>query len=162
MSTLFFMLLVDPGAAAAHPHDLRGQRTIAAVIGLGFVFLIPQIEPQLAFLRSIPLPCDVVRGRGLAAPPRRSRAAGRRSDGVRAAPFVPVENATFSILKPARRRGIARLMPTLGIFVSWTIAIAINSSSRPTKLPPLPRASRYLQKHPAYTAAPLFRDIRPM
>ena len=131
--------------------------SIAAVIGLGFVFLIPRIEPQLAFLRSSPFLAmwfvvAVVTGAIFVLQ-------DAALTGVRAAPFVPVENATFSILKVGLLVLLARLMPTLGIFVSWTIAIAIIVI--PTNGYLFFRAvPGHLQKHPVSTAAPLFRDIR--
>ena len=131
--------------------------SIAAVIGLGFVVLIPRIEPQLAFLRSshfltMWFVVAVVTGAIFVLQ-------DAALTGVRAAPFVPVENATFSILKLGLLVLLVRLMPTLGIFVSWTIAIAIivvpaNGYLFFRALP------GHLQRQPVSTAPPLFRDIR--
>jgi O-antigen/teichoic acid export membrane protein len=131
--------------------------SIAAVIGLGFLVLIPRIEPQLAFLRSSPFLAmwfvvAVVVGAIFVLQ-------DGALTGVRAAPFVPVENAAFSVLKLGLMLPLVRLMPASGIFVSWTIAIAIiiipaNGYLFFRAIP------GHLQRHPVSTAPPMFRDMR--
>jgi O-antigen/teichoic acid export membrane protein len=71
--------------------------TIGLLLGLGFLVIIPQIEPQLGYLRSSP---------AIAAWFAVSIAIGAifvlqdsALTGVRAAPFVPVENIAFSLVK---------------------------------------------------------------
>jgi O-antigen/teichoic acid export membrane protein len=131
--------------------------SIAAVIGLGFLLLIPRIEPQLGFLRSSPFLAmwfvvAVVTGAIFVLQ-------DSALTGVRAAPFVPVENATFSILKLGLLLALARFMPASGIFVSWTIGIVIiiipaNGYLFFRAIP------AHLRKHPVNTAPPMFRDMR--
>jgi len=130
---------------------------IAAVIGLGFLFLIPRIEPQLGFLRSSPFltmwfVVSVVTGAIFVLQ-------DAALTGVRAAPFVSIENATFSVLKLGLLVPLARLMPASGIFVSWTIGIVIIVI--PTNGFLFLRAiPRHLRSHPVDTAPPMFRDMR--
>jgi O-antigen/teichoic acid export membrane protein len=131
--------------------------SIAAVIGCGFLVLIPRIEPQLAFLRSSPVltmwfVVAVVTGAIFVLQ-------DSALTGVRAAPFVPAENAAFSILKLCLLVVLARFMPALGIFMSWTIAVAIIVV--PTNGYLFFRAvPGHLQRNPVSTAPPMLSDIR--
>jgi O-antigen/teichoic acid export membrane protein len=131
--------------------------SIAAVIGLGFLLLIPRIEPQLTFLRSSPFLAmwfvvAVVTGAIFVLQ-------DSALTGVRAAPFVPIENAAFSILKLGLLLPLARFMPASGMFVSWTIGIVIIII--PTNGYLFFRAiPAHLRRHPVNTAPPMFRDMR--
>jgi O-antigen/teichoic acid export membrane protein len=131
--------------------------SIAAVAGLGFLFLIPRVEPQLAFLRTSPVimmwfVVSVVTGAIFVLQ-------DSALTGVRAAPFVPLENASFSLVKLALMLPLARLLPAAGIYVSWTVAVAM--SLIPTNAYLFVRAiPRHLRNHPAGGDPPRFRDIR--
>jgi O-antigen/teichoic acid export membrane protein len=131
--------------------------SVAALIGFGFLFLIPSVEPQLGFLRAGPIimlwfvvsvvTCTIFVLQDSAL------------TGVRAAPFVPVENATFSLLKLGLMVPLVTLLPATGIYVSWTAAIAICVV--PTNAYLFVRAiPRHLRKHTAGGGPPRFKDIR--
>jgi O-antigen/teichoic acid export membrane protein len=131
--------------------------SIGAVIGAVFIFLIPHVEPQLDFLRSGPY---------IAVWFVFSIAAGTifvledsALTGVRAATFVPVENAAFSILKLVLLVPFAWLLPSSGVYLSWTAAIVIIII--PTNFYLFARAvPRHLQKYQVAGPAPGFREIR--
>ncbi len=131
--------------------------TIAAITGAAFLFLIPLVEPQLAFLRSNPFlmlwfVVSVITGAIFVLQ-------DSALTGVRAAPFVPVENATFSIFKLGIMFPLARLLPATGIFVSWTVAIA--ASIVPTNAYLFGCAiPRHLRRQAAGNSPSAFKDIR--
>ncbi|HLY91390.1 MAG TPA: hypothetical protein VKQ27_20580, partial [Acetobacteraceae bacterium] len=131
--------------------------SIGAVIGTIFVFLIPHVEPQLDFLRSNPY---------IAVWFMLSVAMGTifvledsALTGVRAATFVPIENAAFSILKLVLLIPFAWFLQSAGVYLSWTVAIAVIII--PTNFYLFARAvPRHLSKYTVAIPAPLFRDIR--
>ncbi|PWT75023.1 MAG: hypothetical protein C5B60_05965 [Chloroflexi bacterium] len=130
---------------------------IAALISSVFLYLIPHLEPQLGFLRSgtymalwfvfsiIMSTIFVLQDSALT--------------GVRAAPFVPVENGIFSLLKLVLMVPFAGLLPMAGIYVSWTAAIVITVI--PTNAYLFGRAiPRHLRSSPAVSPEPKFGEIR--
>jgi O-antigen/teichoic acid export membrane protein len=131
--------------------------SVAALTGLCFVVLIPRVEPQLGFLRSGPFLAvwfvvSVITGAIFVLQ-------DSALTGVRAAPFVPLENATFSVVKLALMFPLVGLLPTAGIYVSWTAAIAI--SVIPTNAYLFFRAvPRHLRAQPPAAEPPRFSDIR--
>ncbi|HUY48267.1 MAG TPA: hypothetical protein VMV92_21480 [Streptosporangiaceae bacterium] len=130
---------------------------VAAVLGAGFLALIPLVEPQLGFLRSSPFLAvwfvvAVITGAIFVLQ-------DSALTGVRAAPFVPVENASFSIAKLAMMVPFVSLMPAAGIYVSWTAAFAL--AVLPTNAYLFGRAiPRHLRRAPDTGAPPRFRDMR--
>src|SRR5271165_5421132 len=131
--------------------------SIGVVIGAIFAFLIPHVEPQLDFLRSSPYiavwfvfsiaMCTIFVLEDSAL------------TGVRAATFVPIENAAFALLKLVLLIPFALLLPSSGIYLSWTIAIVIIII--PTNFYLFARAvPRHLRKYPVTSPAPAFREIR--
>ena len=131
--------------------------SIGAVIGAIFVFLIPHVEPQLDFLRSGPY---------VAVWFVLSVAVGTifvledsALTGVRAATFVPIENAFFSVLKLALLVPFAWLLQSVGVYLSWTVAVLVTII--PTNFYLFARAvPQHLRKYPVAGPAPQFRDIR--
>ena len=132
---------------------------VAAVLGLGFLLVIPSVEPQLAFLRATPFLAawfvvSVVTGAIFVLQ-------DSALTGVRAAPFVPLENTTFSLLKVAMLVPLVGLLPQSGIYVSWTAAVAV--AVIPTNIYLFARAvPRHLKvhTHPVRTAPVRFSEIR--
>ncbi len=130
---------------------------IGAVIGSVFIFLIPHVEPQLAFLRASPY---------IAVWFVFSIAAGTifvledsALTGVRAATFVPLENVVFSVLKLVLLVSLVRLLPGAGIYVSWTAAVAVTII--PTNFYLFGRAvPRHLRRYSVASPPPRFREIR--
>ncbi|HEY6311539.1 MAG TPA: hypothetical protein VIY52_12160 [Streptosporangiaceae bacterium] len=131
--------------------------SIGAVIGAIFIFLIPHVEPQLDFLRSSPYialwfvfsvaMCTIFVLEDSAL------------TGVRAATFVPIENSAFALLKLVLLVPFAWLLPSVGMYLSWTAAIVIIII--PTNFYLFARAvPRHLRKYPVASPAPQFRDIR--
>jgi O-antigen/teichoic acid export membrane protein/GT2 family glycosyltransferase len=131
--------------------------SIGAVIGAIFAFLIPHVEPQLDFLRTSPYiavwfvfsiaMCTIFVLEDSAL------------TGVRAAWFVPLENAAFALLKLVLLIPFALLLPSSGIYISWTIAIVIIII--PTNIYLFARAvPRHVRKYPVTSPAPTFREIR--
>ena len=93
---------------------------VAVVVAGAFLVLLPHISPQLAFLRSSP---------GMATWFVASAAIWTimiLEDGVltglRKTPWVPVENAGFSLLKVGIIVPFVALFPVAGIYMSWTVA----------------------------------------
>ena len=132
--------------------------SFAAVVGLCFVVLISRVEPQLGFLRSssflvLWFVISIVTGAIFVLQ-------DSALTGVRAASFVPVENAGFSLAKLALMFPLMRLLPAAGIYLSWTAAFAI--SVIPTNAYLFFRAvPRHLRAHPrAAGPPPRFSDIR--
>lgn len=131
--------------------------SIGTMIGLAFIFLIPRVEPQLDFLRSSPYIAvwfvfTVAMGTIFVLE-------DSALTGARAAAFVPLENAAFSMLKLALMVPFAWLLPSAGIYLSWTAAIVITII--PTNFYLFGRAvPRHLRRHPAVGPPPRFRDIR--
>jgi O-antigen/teichoic acid export membrane protein len=109
---------------AAGRHGARLVATAYALSGLvalamsaGFLLLAPALSDRLAFLSRSP---------GLAALFALAVAAwgvftlqDTVLTALRGAAWVPVENAVFGLAK------IALLVPGLGVFVSWTVAVAV-------------------------------------
>ena len=131
--------------------------SIGVVIGAIFAFLIPHVEPQLDFLRTSPYiavwfvfsiaMCTIFVLEDSAL------------TGVRAATFVPIENAAFALLKLVLLIPFALLLPSSGIYISWTAAIVIIII--PTNFYLFARAvPRHLRKYPVTSPAPRFREIR--
>ena len=131
--------------------------SIGAVIGAIFVFLIPRVEPQLDFLRSGPyiavwFVLSVVMGTIFVLE-------DSALTGVRAAPFVPIENAFFALLKLGLLVPFAWFLQSLGIYLSWTVAVLVTII--PTNIYLFARAvPRHLREHPVASPAPRFREIR--
>jgi O-antigen/teichoic acid export membrane protein len=131
--------------------------SIAAVIGTAFLFLIPYLEPRLGFLRSTGYLAawfvfSVIIGTIFVLE-------DSALTGVRAAPFVPVENTTFSLVKLALLFPLASLLPAAGIYVSWTAAIAL--AVIPTNAYLFFRAvPRHLRRYSVPGPPPRFSDIR--
>jgi O-antigen/teichoic acid export membrane protein len=131
--------------------------SVAALAGLCFVVLISRIEPQLGFLRSSPFlvlwfVVSVITGAIFVLQ-------DSALTGVRAAPFVPLENGGFSLVKLALMFPLMRLLPTAGIYLSWTAAFAI--SVIPTNAYLFFRAvPRHLRAQPPAAEPPRFSDIR--
>jgi len=132
---------------------------VAAVIGLGFLLVIPIVEPQLGFLRASPFLAawfvvSVVTGAIFVLQ-------DSALTGVRAAPFVPLENTTFSLLKLAMLFPLVGLLPQSGIYISWTAAIAL--AVIPTNIYLFGRAvPRHLKlrSSPVRTSPVRFAEIR--
>ena len=130
---------------------------IAAAIGAAFLFLIPHVEPQLGFVRSGPYVAawfvfSIVTGAIFVLE-------DAALTGVRAAPFVPVENTFSSVLKLVLMIALVRELPSLGIYVSSTVAIAV--AVIPTNAYLFGRAvPRHLRKYSVTRAPPRFREIR--
>ena len=131
--------------------------SIGAVIGAIFAFLIPHVEPQLDFLRTSPYiaawfvfsiaMCTIFVLEDSAL------------TGVRAAKAVPIENAAFALLKLVLLIPFALLLPSSGIYISWTVAIVIIII--PTNIYLFARAvPRHVRKYPVTSPAPTFREIR--
>ena len=131
--------------------------SIGAVIGAIFAFLIPHVEPQLDFLRTSPYiavwfvfsiaMCTIFVLEDSAL------------TGVRAATSVPIENAAFALLKLVLLIPFALLLPSSGIYISWTVAIVIIII--PTNIYLFARAvPRHVRKYPVTSPAPTFREIR--
>ena len=132
--------------------------SVAVLVGLCFVVLISRVEPQLAFLRSSPFlvlwfVVSLVTGAIFVLE-------DSALTGLRAASFVPVENACFSLVKLGLMFPLMRLLPTAGIYLSWTAAFAV--SVIPTNAYIFFRAvPRHLRARPPVAAPPpRFRDIR--
>ena len=131
--------------------------SVSALIGLCFVVLISHVEPQLGFLRSSPFlvlwfVVSVITGAIFVLQ-------DSALTGVRAASFVPVENTGFSLVKLALMFPLMRLLPTAGIYLSWTAAFAI--SVIPTNAYLFFRAiPRHLRAQPPAAEPPRFSDIR--
>lgn len=130
----------------------------AAVIGMCFIVLVTRIEPQLAFLRSSPFLAlwfvvSLITGAIFVLQ-------DSALTGLRAAPFVPVENAGFSLVKLVLMFPLMGLLPTAGIYLSWTATFAI--SLIPTNAYIFFRAvPRHLRAQPPDAGPPpRFRDIR--
>jgi O-antigen/teichoic acid export membrane protein len=97
---------------------------VALVVGLGFLLLIPVVEPQLMFLRSSPFlsvwfVMSIVTGAIFVLQ-------DSALTGVRAATFIPLENAVFSFAKLAMMIPFVSLVPASGIYLSWTAAFALS------------------------------------
>ena len=97
---------------------------VAVVLAGAFLLLLPHISPQLAFLRDSP---------GMVAWFVASAAIWTimiLEDGVltglRKTPWVPVENAGFSLLKVGMIVPFVALFPVAGIYLSWTLAAVIT------------------------------------
>jgi len=132
---------------------------IAAVLGLGYLLVIPSVEPQLGFLRTSPILAawfvvSVITGAIFVLQ-------DSALTGVRAASFVPLENTTFSLLKLAIMFPLVTLLPLSGMYVSWTAAIAL--SVIPTNIYLFGRAiPRHLKRQASLAPGPpvRFREIR--
>jgi O-antigen/teichoic acid export membrane protein len=130
---------------------------VAIAVGFAFLILIPRVEPELEFLRSTPF---------LALWFVMSIATGAifvlqdsALTGVRAAQFVPVENAVFSLVKLALMIPLVSLLPASGMYVAWTAAFAL--SVIPTNAYLFGRAiPRHLRRTQAAARPPRFREIR--
>lgn len=141
-----FILTVYAASAAA-----------GAAAGSVFLVLIPVAEPQLGFLRQGPfLPAwfvlSVITGAIFVLQ-------DSALTGVRAAPFVPVENATFAAVKLAMLVPFASAAPGSGIYLSWTASFAL--SVLPTNAYLFGRAiPRHQRRAGAGVPPPAFREIR--
>jgi O-antigen/teichoic acid export membrane protein len=130
---------------------------VAAAIGTAFLLLIPRVEPQLDFLRSGPFlgawfVVSVITGAIFVLQ-------DSALTGVRAAPFVPLENATFSVLKLVMMVALVGVVPASGIYVSWTAGFAL--AVIPTNVYLFARAiPRYRRQVPTQPPPPRFADIR--
>lgn len=130
--------------------------SIAAVIGAGFLYLIPHVEPQLGFVRTGPYVAlwfvfAIVAGTIFVLE-------DSALTGVRAAPFVPLENTFSSVLKLVLMIVLVRSMPSLGIYVSSTVAVVV--AVFPTNAYLFGRAiPRHLRKYSVTRAPPRFREI---
>jgi O-antigen/teichoic acid export membrane protein len=130
---------------------------VAPVTGAVFVLLIPYVAPQLDFMRSSPLLAvwfvvSVVTGAIFVLQ-------DSALTGVRATPFVPVENAVFSVVKLVAMVSLVGVAPAGGIYVSWTAGFAL--AVIPTNIYLFARAiPRHLRRTPAQGQPPRLRDIR--
>jgi O-antigen/teichoic acid export membrane protein len=130
--------------------------SIAAVIGAGFLYLIPHVEPQLGFVRTGPYVAlwfvfSIVAGTIFVLE-------DSALTGVRAAPFVPLENTFSSLLKLVLMIVLVRSLPSLGIYVSSTVAVVV--AVFPTNAYLFGRAvPRHLRKYSVTRAPPRFREI---
>ncbi|HXA33685.1 MAG TPA: hypothetical protein VNV87_15635, partial [Acidimicrobiales bacterium] len=93
---------------------------VAVIFAVGFLVLVPHVVPQLNFL---------VANRWLALWFILSSAIWAvfvledgALTGLRRTPWVPVENAAFSILKVALVLPLATVVTGAGIVISWTVA----------------------------------------
>lgn len=96
---------------------------VAAVIGATFYILIPAVTPQLSFLRASPFlgawfVGSVVTGAIFVLQ-------DSALTGVRATPFVPLENTVFSLLKLGMLVPLAAVAPAAGMYLSWTAGFAL-------------------------------------
>ncbi|HEY7362403.1 MAG TPA: hypothetical protein VH642_16415, partial [Streptosporangiaceae bacterium] len=160
MSTLVRFLPTSGRRAARFVVSVyAASAAVAAVLGLGFLLVIPMVEPQLGFLRASPVLAawfvvSVVTGAIFVLQ-------DSALTGVRAAPFVPLENTTFSLLKLAMLFPLVGLLPQSGIYVSWTAAIAL--AVIPTNIYLFGRAvPRHLKQrsYPVPTSPIRFSEIR--
>ncbi len=130
---------------------------VAGLTGLVFFLLIPRVEPQLGFLRSSPLLAawfvvSIITGAIFVLQ-------DSALTGVRAATFVPVENAAFSLVKLGLMIPLVSFLPGAGIYVSWTAAFAL--SVIPTNAYLFGWAvPRHLRRQPADGELPTLRQIR--
>ncbi len=130
--------------------------SIAAVIGVAFLFLIPRVEPQLGFLRSGPYVAlwfvfSVVTGTIFVLE-------DSALTGVRAAPFVPLENTFSSVVKLVLMIALVRRLTSAGIYVSSTVAVAV--AIIPTNAYLFGRAvPRHLRRHSVTAPPPRLREI---
>jgi O-antigen/teichoic acid export membrane protein len=130
--------------------------SIAAVIGAGFLYLIPHVEPQLAFVRTGPYVAlwfvfSIMAGTIFVLE-------DSALTGVRSAPFVPLENTFSSVLKLALMIVLVRSLPSLGIYVSSTVAVVV--AVFPTNVYLFGRAvPRHLRRYSVTRAPPRFREI---
>jgi O-antigen/teichoic acid export membrane protein len=130
---------------------------VAGLTGLAFLFLIPWVEPELGFLRTGPFIAawfvvSIITGTIFVLQ-------DSALTGVRAAPFVPVENTIFSLIKLGLLFPLVSFLPGSGIYISWTAAFAI--SIIPTNAYLFFRAvPRHLQEQPAVGELPRFGEIR--
>ncbi len=131
---------------------------VATALGAGFLLLIPSVEPQLDFLRSEPFlvvwfVVSVITGAIFVLQ-------DSALTGVRAAPFVPLENATFSVLKLVMMVVLVGVVPASGIYVSWTAGFAL--AVIPTNIYLFARAiPRHLRRAPGQAPPPPRKaDIR--
>jgi hypothetical protein len=132
--------------------------SVATLVGLSFIVLISHVEPQLGFLRSSPFlvlwfVVSIITGAIFVLE-------DSALTGIRAASFVPVENSVFSFVKLALMFPLMRLLPTAGIYLSWTAAFAITVIPANAYL--FFRAvPRHLRAHrPTADPPPSLRDIR--
>lgn len=94
----------------------------AILLGVGFVFLAPQLSPALAAVHAPVYGAGFVLAVAL-------WGVFALQDGVltalRKAAWVPVENALFGVLKLALLLGLASTLPESGIFASWAIPVLV-------------------------------------
>jgi O-antigen/teichoic acid export membrane protein len=158
MSTLVRFLPASGARTARLILTAYGASTVvAAAAGTGFLLLIPALEPQLGFLRGSPFLAawfvmSVITGAIFVLQ-------DSALTGVRAATFVPVENAAFSSAKLAMMVPLVSLLPQAGIYLSWTAAFAL--SVLPTNAYLFGRAiPRHLRRSPTAAPPPRLREIR--
>jgi O-antigen/teichoic acid export membrane protein len=129
---------------------------VAAVIGTAFYALIPVVAPQLSFLRASPFlgawfVGSIVTGAIFVLQ-------DSALTGVRAAPFVPLENTAFSLLKLGMLLPLAAVAPASGLYMSWTAGFAL--AVIPTSAYLFCRAVPRHRRRAAAGAPPRFAEIR--
>jgi predicted ATP-grasp superfamily ATP-dependent carboligase/O-antigen/teichoic acid export membrane protein len=129
---------------------------VALVLAGAFLALLPRVAPQLAFLRSSP---------GMATWFVAAAAIWSimiLEDGVltglRKTPWVPVENAGFSLLKVAMVVPFVALFPIAGIYMSWTVAAL--ATVVPTNIYLFARAITQHQRSAGASGGVTFRQLR--
>src|SRR5205814_1389053 len=119
--------------------------------------LIPRVEPQLSFLHAsgylaVWFVASIVTGAIFVLQ-------DSALTGVRAATFVPVENAVFSVVKLGMMVPLMSLAPAAGIYLSWTAGFAL--SVIPTNAYLFGRAiPRHLRRPATGSQPPRLADIR--
>jgi len=117
-----------PRAGSATARSVRRTYAVssatALLVGGAFVLLAPRALGQLAFLRDSP---PLLLGLWTAVV---LWTVFSLQDSVlvalRSAAWVPVENAAFGVAKIALLVAFASLLPTAGMFTSWTVAVALT------------------------------------
>ncbi|HEX7459506.1 MAG TPA: hypothetical protein VF279_02680, partial [Acidimicrobiales bacterium] len=126
------------------------------VLAVAFLILLSRVAPQLAFLRSSPGMATwfvaaaaiwsimILEDGGLT--------------GLRKTPWVPVENAGFSLLKLGIVIPFVALFPVAGIYLSWTVAAL--ATVVPTNIYLFARAITQHQRSAADSGAVTIRELR--
>ena len=153
------MRFVQP--AGRHTRRLVvGAYLVSAALALAlagaFLILLSRVAPQLAFLRSSP---------GMATWFVAAAAIWSimiLEDGVltglRKTPWVPVENAWFSLLKMGMVVPFVALFPVAGIYLSWTVAAL--ATVVPTNIYLFARAITHHQRSAGDSGAVTIRELR--
>jgi O-antigen/teichoic acid export membrane protein len=119
---LKFLPIWRVGAARAVALCYAVSAGAGLVLGAAFVVVAPAVAPNWGFLRDTPLAvafCLAVAVWGIFA------IEDGALTGLQRAPVVPVENASYGLLKLVLLAGLAGLMPAWGIFGAWILPLVL-------------------------------------